>query len=79
MAAVNKQAGNPYENLANAVIVQAAEDYRKALRKIKKAPENREAMDEALQIERFFRSAWYQVLTSVDGEFLIWSIREEIK
>ncbi len=27
MAIVNKQIGDPYENLANAVIAQAAEDY----------------------------------------------------
>ena len=32
MATVNKQTGDPYENLANAVIAQAAEDYRAALK-----------------------------------------------
>ena len=33
---------------------------------------------EALQLERFFHSAWYQELTTVDGDFLIRKIREEI-
>ena len=56
MAIVNKQAGDPYENLANAVIAQAAEDYRRLLKRVKKNPANREALDEALQVERFFRS-----------------------
>ena len=78
MAIVNKQAGDPYENLANAVIAQAAEDYRRLLKRAKKNPANREALDEALQIERFFRSGWYQRLTNVDGEFLICKLQEDI-
>lgn len=78
MAIVNKQTGDPYENLANAVIAQAAEDYRRLLKRAKKNPANREALDEALQIERFFRSGWYQRLTNVDGEFLICKLQENI-
>ena len=78
MAIVNKQAGDPYENLANAVIAQAAEDYRRLLKRAKKNPANREALDEALQIERFFRSGWYQRLTNMDGEFLICKLQEDI-
>ena len=53
MAAVNKQTGNAYENLANAIIVQAAEDYRAALKKIKAHPKNKDVINEALRIERF--------------------------
>ena len=78
MAIVNKQTGDPYENLANAIIVQAAEDYRAALKKIKAHPKNKDAIDEALQVERFFRSGWYQRLTNVDGEFLIRKLQENI-
>lgn len=78
MAIVNKQAGDPYENLANAVIAQAAEDYRRLLKRAKKNPAHREALDEALQIKRFFRSGWYQRLTNMDGEFLIRKLREDI-
>ena len=78
MAIVNKQTGDPYENLANAVIAQAAEDYRAALKKIKAHPKNKDAIDEALQVERFFRSGWYQRLTNVDGEFLICKLQEDI-
>ena len=78
MAIVNKQAGDPYENLANAVIAQAAADYRRLLKRAQKNPANREALDEALQVERFFRSGWYQRLTNVDGEFLIRKLQEDI-
>ena len=69
---------NPYEALANAIILQAVNDYRAALKKVKKNPSNREALDEALQIERFFKSQWYQVLTAVDGEYLINRLRKEV-
>lgn len=37
------------------------------------------AMDEVLRIEKFFRSQWYQQLTSVDGEFLIRRLQDEIR
>ena len=56
---------NPYENLANAIILQAAKDYRLT-------------DDEQLQeIERFFRSGWFGVLSKVDPEFLIKELRKE--
>lgn len=76
--ASKKLAENPYEKLANAIVLQAVSDYRVALKKVKKNPKNRDAIDETLQIEKFFRSEWYQVLTSVDGEYLIDRLREEV-
>ena len=75
--ASKKLSENPYEALANAIVLQAVNDYRAALKKVKKNPNNRTTLDEALQIERFFRSQWYQVLTSVDGEYLINRLRRE--
>lgn len=71
-------AEEPYERLANAIILQAASDYRRDLKKLKKNPQNRDVMNEALQIEKFFCSPWYQVLTTVDGEFLIQKLQKEI-
>lgn len=71
-------AEDPYERLANAIILQAASDYRRNLKKLKKNPQNRDVMNEVLQIEKFFHSSWYQVLTTVDGEFLIQKLRKEI-
>ena len=63
---------DPYENLANAIVLQAVKDYRDALKRLKKKPGNQTA-------ERFFRSGWYKALTSVDGEYLIQKLREEAK
>lgn len=56
----------PYENLANAIVLSAVRDYR-----------NSSSKDEIQSIERFFRSEWFSVLTSVDAEFLIRTLREE--
>lgn len=69
----------PYERLANAIILSAVADYRAALKKVKRNPKSKSAIDEALQIEKFFRSPWYQQLTSVDGEFLIRKLQDEIR
>jgi len=71
-------AENPYEKLANAIVLQAVSDYRAALKKVKKNSNNRDAIDGALQIEKFFRSEWYQTLTSLEGEYLIEKLRKEI-
>lgn len=79
MAGSKNLAEDPYERMANAIILQAVTDYKTALKKIRKNPGNRDAIDEALRIERFFRSGWYSQLTSVDGEYLIRRLREEIR
>ena len=79
MAGNKNLAENPYERLANAIILQAVSDYRVALKKIKANPRNRDAIDEALQIEKFFRSSWYGVLTDVDGEYLIKRLQDEVR
>ena len=68
-----------YETLANAIILQAVKDYRSALKRIKMNPTNRSAMSDAMECERFFRSAWYSTLTDIDGEYLISRLREEVK
>lgn len=50
---------NCYTNLANAIIVQAAKDYTKALRRLKKFPHDKEARYIKQDCERFFRSGWF--------------------
>ena len=67
-----------YENLANAIVLQAVKDYRMALKSLKANPRNRTAMADKEEIERFFRSGWFSVLTSVDGEMLIRSLQMEV-
>lgn len=67
-----------YENLANAIILQAVRDYRTALKCSKLNPNNRNALSDKEEIEHFFRSKWYSTLTSVNGEMLIRSLNEEV-
>lgn len=66
-----------YENLANAIILQAVKDYRTALKCLKANPRNKSALEDKGEIERFFRSNWFSVLTSVDGGMLIRSLQKE--
>lgn len=70
--------GNPYENLANAIILTAVEDYRRALKRYVKNPTNKDTEADVNELERFLKSGWYSVFTSVDGEFLIRKIRAEV-
>ena len=61
--------GVPYQNLANAIIAVAADDYRRALKK----------GDSKLKrsLEAFFSSDWYKTLTSVGGEWLMDALQLE--
>mgnify|MGYP000945947509 FL=1 len=70
---------DPYENLANSIILLAVKDYRDALKKLKKWPRNEAAQIMKAEVERFFRSAWYRELTSVDGEYLISKLQAEVE
>lgn len=58
-----------YQNLANAIVAVAADDYRKALKednlRLKKS------------LEKFFRSEWYKFLTKVNGENLLNMLLQE--
>ena len=57
---------DPYENLAQAIILQAVKDYRL-----------HDDEKELASIERFFRSGWFGVLTHIDPEMLISKLRKE--
>lgn len=61
-----------YEDLANAIILQAVRDYRAAV----KAPEDKEAVRTIREVERFIRSAWFVELTDVEPEVILDGLRE---
>ena len=56
----------PYEELANAIVLQAVKDYRL-----------QDDDQELASIERFFRSDWFGVLTNINPEILITKLRKE--
>lgn len=57
---------SPWQMLAHAIIVEACKDYRRLYRRADK-----------LAIERFFRSQYFGVLTSLDPDKLIRMLNEE--
>ena len=70
---------DPYRTLANAIIVQAAKDYRKALRQLRRNPRYETARNEKNDVERFFHSEWFHFLTDADPDYLLDSLaRAEI-
>ena len=64
-----------YRNLANAIITQAANDYRDALNGISynRFPPEKIARD----IEKFFLSEYFEVLTKVKGEYILDKLKQE--
>ena len=66
-----------YENLANAIVKQAARDYMTALKRLKKNPYDRKKRKEVRELEEFFHSDWYELLTDVDADYLIRKLREK--
>ncbi len=68
---------DPYENLANAIIIHSVNDYRKALHILKTNPGYEPAQYTVKEAERFFRSDWYTELTTLCGESLIKKLQQE--
>ena len=66
-----------YHVLANAIIIRAVEDYRDAIKTMKKNPRDKKAMSTAREIEEFFHSEWYRTLTGVDAKKLLDRLRRE--
>lgn len=67
-----------YERFSNAIVLQAVKDYRNALKRLKKHPQNEKALNTKREVERFFRSDWYASLTTVDPEMLITKLKKEV-
>ena len=61
-----------YENLANAIIIQAVKDYRASWSRKGGAIERR-------QIEKFFRSHFFSNITDINPEYLIERLEAEHK
>ena len=67
----------PEQMLANAIIIQAADDYRTSLRRLKLNRMNREYLRMKEECERFFRSQWFEQLTNIDGKTIMMRIQKE--
>lgn len=70
---------DPYEELANAVILLAVKDWRMAASTLKRKPDNAWAWQTKRECVRFFRSRWFKHLTRLDGDLLLKKLEEEVK
>ena len=68
-----------YEDLANAIIVSAVEDYKRVTVHIKRNPGNKSAIAEKKRLEKFFHSEWYEMLTDLDASYLLRKVQEVIE
>ena len=76
-----REEGNddPYEEIANAIVIQACNDYKNAYRRHLRRSGIVDKPDyELVALENFFRSDWYKILTTVDGEYLMERLRKEV-
>lgn len=67
-----------WKDLANAIIIQAVKDHRRAQRVLKAHPRHIAPKKIKDETESFFRSDWYRALTNVDGEVLIKRLNSEV-
>lgn len=69
---------SPWQMLANAIVEQAVTDFRKAQARVRAHPENADrAKAEIAELEVFFRSQWFEMLTDVDGRLVLSRLRKE--
>ena len=66
-----------WEELANAIVLQAVKDYRIARWRVRRFADAKKSQTRIRECERFFRSEWFRVLTEIDGEQLISDLRSE--
>ena len=69
-----------YARLANAIIEQAADDYRAARWKLRKEPDNALQRKKLNEVVRFFLSRWcgtFLVHTNLDGATILKRLKEE--
>lgn len=67
-----------WENLANAIILGAVKDYKRALLHLKRNPDSQSAMRAVEREEQFFYSSWFEVLTNLDPSYLIRKMKEMV-
>ena len=68
-----------FEGLANAIVIQAAVDYRLALKQLRQNPDFQPAMSRMHEVERFFRSEWFSLLTRFNGPELMARLITEVE
>ena len=69
---------NAWEDLANAIILTAVQDFKQDYIHLIRNPKSKAAKKSIEQSERFFLSAWFDTLSLLDGPTLLRQIKEKI-
>ena len=64
--------------LMDAIVVQAAKDYRKSLISLKKGKKIEKSNKMIKECEIFFESDWFKFLTDADKDFITQRIKDEV-
>ena len=67
-----------WQALAQTIILQAVEDYRKCRRLVRRKPGQIEAQKMIREVEAFFRSRWFMQLSDVDGNMILEGLKKEV-
>ena len=69
--------GEPYEKLANAIILQAVKDWRTAYRACRRSYRDTVSRNHMYECESFFRSNWFKTLTNgnIDGRKFVQALK----
>ena len=70
--------GSGWRALADAIILQATDDYRRLTQRIAKHPDELDNVSEMRRIERFLRSDWFGVLSDLDGRRLLRDLKADL-
>ena len=70
--------GSGWQALADAIILQAADDYRRLTRRLTTHPDELDKVSEKRRIERFLCSPWFGVLSELDGRRLLRDLKADI-
>ena len=76
---MNQNAARPMHNMEElqaGIVRQAAEDYLRALKCLKKNKRGYSSVTK-IECEKFFRSEWYRKMTDIPGEWLIRELRKK--
>ena len=65
---------DPYQKLANAIIVTASRDYMSAYKKFLRSGEGYEKV---MREEKFFYTEWFSILSDANPDYLIEAMRKK--
>ena len=72
---------DPWQNMANAIIIRAVEDWRDASSYVARRKTGgkrvKAAKDIVTECEEFFKGEWIQQLTDVDGKYILETLQSE--